>query len=163
MKKPNQQDELVAAQRRKIASDAYGILMIALLASVLVQQFLLNAPFEQYAVEAICFFGMSAYIIVRYVTLGIDLYGNKNRAKVTPFLNSIVAGGVITAVNGVLNYSKYGEHYQEDGIGPFVAVLAITFISVSIFVFLMFSLINYLNKKRQAQIQKRLDEEEQGE
>jgi len=53
MKKQDMQDERVVAQRRKINSEAYGILMIVLLGSILVQQFLLNAPFKQYAVEVI--------------------------------------------------------------------------------------------------------------
>ena len=60
MRKQNLQDERVLAQRRKINSEAYGILMIALLCSVLVQQRLLNAPFEQYAV---------AYMLLRNVPL----------------------------------------------------------------------------------------------
>jgi FtsH-binding integral membrane protein len=161
MKKPNKQDERVTAQRRKINSEAYGILMLVLLGSILVQQFLLNASFEQYAVEAICFFGMSVYMIVRHTMLGLDMGGDGKRAKAIPFVNSIVAGAVLTAINGVLNYSRYGEHYQADGIGYFIATLAVTFISATVFVFVVLSLINYLNKKRQAQIQKRLDEDEQ--
>ena len=71
MKKQNSQDERVVAQRRKIISEAYGILMIALFCSILVQKFLLNAPFEQYAVEFICIFGMSLYLMIRHLTLGL--------------------------------------------------------------------------------------------
>ena len=112
MKKQNLQDERVLAQRRKINSEAYGILMIALLCSVLVQQRLLNAPFEQYAVELICFFGMSLYMIIRYLTLGLDIYGEEKRAKAFPFVNSVVTGIVITTINGVLNYTQYAEQYS---------------------------------------------------
>lgn len=163
MKKQNTQDERVLAQRRKIQSDAYGILIIVLLISIPVQQFLLNAPFEQYAVEFICFFGMSIYMIVRYLTLGINIYGEGKRAKSIPLVNSIITGIVVTVINGVLNYTKYGEHYQKDGIGYFIAVLAITFISTTVFAFVVLSFFNYLNKKKQEKIQKHLDEEEQDE
>lgn len=163
MKKQNLQDERVVAQRRKINSEAYGILMIVLLCSMLVQQFLLNAPFEQYAVEFIGFFGMSIYMIIRYMTLGLDIYGEGKRAKAIPFVNSIVAGIVVTAINGVLNYTQYAEQYKEDGIGYFIAVLAVTFISATVSTFVVLSYLNYLNKKKQAKIQKKLDEMEQDE
>ncbi|APF28954.1 putative membrane protein [Clostridium sporogenes] len=163
MKNQNSQDERVVAQRRKINSEAYGILMIALFCSMLVQQFLLNAPFEQYAVEFICFFGMSLYMIIRYMTLGLNIYGEGKRAKAIPFVYSIVAGIVVTTINGVLNYTQYVEQYKEDGIGYFIAVLAITFISATVSVFVVLSCLNYLNKKKQAKIQKQLDEKEQDE
>lgn len=163
MKKQNSQDERVVAQRRKINSEAYGILMIALLGSMLVQQFLLNAPFEQYAVEFICFFGMSFYMIIRYMTFGLNIYGEGKRAKAIPFVNSIVVGIVVTAINGVLNYTQYAQQYKEDGIGYFIGVLAVTFISATIPVFVVMSCLEFLNKRKQAKIQKQLDEEEQDE
>lgn len=163
MKKQNSQDERVIAQRRKINSEAYCILMIALLCSILVQQFLLDAPFEQYAVEFICFFGMSLYMIIRYMTLGLNIYGEGKRANAIPFVNSIVAGFVVTAINGVSNYTQYAEQYKEDGMGYFIAVLAVTFISASVSAFVVLSSLNYFNKKKQARIQKQLDEKEQDE
>lgn len=51
MKKSKMNDERVVSQRRKIQSDAYQILVYCLLISVLIQQFIMNAPFEQFAVE----------------------------------------------------------------------------------------------------------------
>lgn len=163
MKKQNSQDERVVAQRRKINSEAYGILMIALLCSMIIQQYLLNAPFEQYAVEFICFFGMSFYMIIRYMTLGLNIYGEGKRAKANATVSSIVVGIVVTVINGVLNYTQYAEHYREDGIGLFIAVLAITFTSTAVPSFVLLSCLNYLNKKNQAKIQKQLDEKEQDE
>ena len=159
--KNNPQDERIVAQRRKINSEAYSIVMIVLLCSILVQQFLLKAPIEQYAVEMICFFGMSVYIIARYITLGLNLYGEGKRAKSNALLNSIFTGIVVTAINGVLNYTQYAERYQEDGIGYFIATLAVTFISATTIVFIMLSFIGYLNKIKQAEIHKRLDDDEQ--
>lgn len=163
MKEQNLQDERVVAQRRKINSEAYVILMIALFFSMLVQQFLLDAPFEQYAVEFICFFGMSFYMIIRYMTLGLNIYGEGKRAKVIPFVNSIVVGFVVTAINGVSNYTQYAEQYKEDGMGYFVAVLAVTLISATVSSFVVLSGLEYLNNKKQAKIQKQLDEKEQNE
>jgi hypothetical protein len=163
MKRQNMQDERVSAQQRKINSEAYSILMIVLLASMLVQQFLLDAPFEQYAAEFICFFGVSIYTIVRYMTLGLNIYGEGKRAKSIPLVNSIVTGITVTVINGVLNYTRYAEHYKEDGIGFFIATLAVTFISATVSVFILLSCLSYLNKKKQAKIQKQLDEDEKDE
>ncbi len=163
MKNQDLQDERIVAQRRKINSDAYGILMIILLGSILVQQFLLNASFEQYAVEFICFFGMSAYMIIRYLTSGFNLYGEGRRAKTISFVNSIVAGSVVTAINGVLNYKQYADKYKEDGIGYFIAVLVVTFISATLLAWIVLFCINILNERSQKRIQKKLDEEEQNE
>jgi FtsH-binding integral membrane protein len=163
MKRQNIQDERVSAQRRKINSEAYGILMIVLLASILVQQFLVNAPFEQYAVEFLCFFGMSIFIIVRYMTLGLNIFGEGKRAKSISLVNSLVAGITVTAINGVLNFTRYAAHYKEDGIGYFIATLVVTFISATVFVFVLLSCLNYLNKKKQSRIQKQLDDDEKNE
>ncbi len=163
MKKQNMQDERVSSQRRKINSEAYGILMVILLVSILVQQFLLNATFEQYAVEAICFFGMSIYIIVRYNMVGLNLYGEGKRAKGIVLVNSIVTGTIVTITNGVLNYTKYADKYREDGIGFFISVLAVTFISATVSAYVVLLCFDYLNKRKQAKIQKQLDEDDRNE
>lgn len=163
MKKQNMQDERILTQRRKINSEAYGILMIMLLTSILVQQFLLNAPFKQYAVEVICFFGISFYMIIRHMMLGLNIYGETKRAKGIPLVNSIVTGVAVTSINGVLNYTKYADKYKEDGIGYFIAVLAVTLISATIGSFIVLSFLGYLNNKKQEKIQKQLDEDEQNE
>ena len=163
MKKQNTQDERVVAQRRKIHSEAYSILMMVLLASILVQRFLLNASFEQYAVEFICFFGMSIYMIIRYLTFGLDIYGEGKRSIRIPLVNSMVVGITVTTINGVLNYTEYAERYQEEGIGYFITFLAVTFISAAVSAFAVLSYLNYLNKKKQAKIENQLEQEEKDE
>ena len=163
MKKQNPQDERVVMQRRKINSEANGILMMALLVSIIVQQFILKAPFEQYAVELVCFFGMSVYMIIRNMTLGLNLFGEGKRAKGIILLNSITTGIVVTTINGVLNYAQYAQKYQEDGIGYFFAMLGISLISATAIVFALLVCIDYLNKQRQAKIQKQLDDDEEKE
>ena len=47
MKNNQIQDERIILERRTIQSRAYAWLVIILLISVLVQQFFMNAPFEQ--------------------------------------------------------------------------------------------------------------------
>lgn len=163
MKKQGIQDERVVAQRRKINSEAYGILMLVLLIAIIIQEYFLNAPFEQYAVEVICFFGMSLYIIVRNVMLGLNLYGEQRPVKGIVLLSSLIVGVTTTTINGVLNYMQYAEQHYKDNIGFFIAGLAITFISATGFSFALLSFIQYLNKKRQDNIQQKLDAQEEDE
>lgn len=159
MKNQNMQDERVLQQRRKITSEACSILMLVLLASILIQQYVLQAPIEQYAVEAICFFGISFYIVGRYMVLGLRL--NNKRNKYFIFLNSFITGLTVTLINGFLNYQKYQEQYLKDGIGYFIATLVITFFSAAVATFIVLSLLQYFERKRQDKIEKQLDEEEQ--
>ena len=160
MKKRNSQDERVVAQRRKIQSDGFVIIFFVLLISLIVQSVFLNLPFEQYAVEFICFFGMSVYLLVRNMVFGNNLFGDNKRTNAIPIINSLVTGIISTAIHGVLNYTRYVENY-ENNIGLFIASLVIFFVSVSVSVFIVLSFLVYLNKKKQTKIQKQLDEEEQ--
>ncbi len=160
MKRQNLQDERILAQRRKISSEAYGLLMMVLLVSMLVQQYLFNAPFEQYAVEFICFFGISIYVLIRNLTLGINIFGEGKNAKRMPLLNSLVAGSMVTVINGVMNYIRYAESYKGQ-LGTFIFTLVITFVCATVAAFVVFSIFNLINNNKQKQIQKRLDEEEQ--
>lgn len=163
MKTQNLQDERVVAQRRKINSEANGILMIVLLCSILVQQFLLNAPFEQYAVEFICFLGISLYMSIRYMTLGLNINGEGKQANAILLVNSIIVGITVTTINGIFNYIRYAGQYKEDGIGYFIAVLAITFISATVSAFVVLFTLDCINKKKQEEIKKQLDEKEKDE
>ena len=163
MKKQNPQDERIMSQRQKINSEVHGILMIALFGAIIIQDFLLKAPFEQYAAEFICFVGIAVYLIIRYMALGVNIYGEGKNHKAMLLINSIVAGLAVTAINGVLNYLQYAEQYREDGMGYFIAMLAITFISATVFTFMVLACIYYFNYKKQVKIIRQLEEAEQDE
>jgi hypothetical protein len=64
MKKVNIQDERIVYQKRKIGSDAFGIIYFGLIISILLQQFMFDAPFSQYAAEFVLFVVAAVYIIV---------------------------------------------------------------------------------------------------
>jgi cytosine/uracil/thiamine/allantoin permease len=128
-----------------------------------VQKFFQDTPFEQYAVELICFFGMVVYMIVRYIMLGLDIYGEEKRVKHFPLISGIVAGILVTAINGVCDYTQQANIYKEDGISGFIAMLAVTFICATVVTFVVLSCLDYINKKKQVKIQNVLDEEEQDE
>ncbi|HQA08621.1 MAG TPA: hypothetical protein PLM20_02720 [Syntrophomonadaceae bacterium] len=151
------QDERTTAQKRKIASETCSLLLLALMIAILVQQYVLNLPFVNYAVEFICFFGASCYLLIRNITSGIDLYSQKNRGFKWVIISSLVCGLTICVVTGIANYARYGENATPN---IWLITLAITFLCGTAAAFLGFSLIHYFNNKRQKDIEDELDEEE---
>lgn len=55
-------------------SDAYQILVYCLMISVLIQQFIMNAPFAQFAVEFFCLIGSGIYITIRNLSVGVYIW-----------------------------------------------------------------------------------------
>lgn len=56
MKKNILNDERVINEKRKITNEAFSLIMLILISSILVQQFVFKAHFSEYATEFICFF-----------------------------------------------------------------------------------------------------------
>jgi len=159
MKKQTVQDERILAQNCKIGSDTCYLLMFILFISILIQQYLFNAPFTQYAVELIAFFGASIYILIRNLTLGNNMFKSDKSAKKLVVATSVVCGVIVTVINGVFNYARYVEHYN-DNLGFFIVTLAITFASTTVTSFIFFFITYLLNEKKKKQIEKKLNEDE---
>lgn len=157
MRKNLIEDERIITQKRKIQSDTCNIVLIVLLMSTIVQQYIFNAPFSQYAVEFICFLGACIYIVIRNIISGNDLYGTKNNDKKLVAVNSLVSGIIICVIVGTSNYIKYSEKFTS---GVLFITLTITFICGTFAVFLGFSCIHFFNKKKQKKISEELDRED---
>lgn len=160
MKKRVQQDERVLAQKRKIGSDAFNIVWIGLLISVLVQQYLFSASFAQYAVEVVLFVASSLYIVFRNLLSGNTLFATKKRGQVLVVTNSLVCGLTVAVINTVLNYAKYNDVTPLPiGLNTFL-VVGITFISATLTAFIVLELVYLANKRKQEKIERLLDEDE---
>ncbi len=151
------QDERTVAQKRKIGSETCSLLLLALMISLLVQQFVLNVPFANYAAEFICFFGACAYLLIRNIMSGNDLYSRKNTGKKYVLINSLVCGTTICIIAGSANYARYGDKATSD---IWLATFAVTFLCGTAAAFVGFSIIDYLNNKKQKNIADELDQEE---
>lgn len=148
MKKQIQKDERILAQQRKIGSDAFNILWIGLIISVLVQQYLFNAPFTQYAVEIVLFIAMSFYILIRNLISGNDLFASKKGGQVIVIINSLVCGLTVTIINTILNYAKYSERVELPIAINTILVAGITFVSATATAFIALEFIYLVNKKK---------------
>lgn len=159
MKKKNLPDERVMTQRRQLQSEAFVILLSVLLISIVVQRFLLDAPFQQYAAELVCSIAILFYLSIRNIALGGDLLGNIEREKNIALISGLVVSILVTAIHGVASYTQYRVHFEHHK-GFFIASLAIFLISTSFLSFVLIYPIYKLCKNKQAKIQKQLDKDE---
>lgn len=158
MKKEKIQDERVISQKRKIGSDAFGIVFFGLLVSILFQQLMFNAPFSQYAAEFILFVVASIYIIVRNIMVGIDLFGDSAIGQKTVILNCIVTGITIAVITTTLNTINFGLE-KMGGVSGLALTAIITFVSGALITFMGFELLYLINKKRQKQLDDKFRDE----
>ncbi|MNO71836.1 hypothetical protein D3C76_627610 [compost metagenome] len=140
MKKSKIDDERIVSQRRKIQSDAYQILVYGLMISILIQQFIMNAPFTQFAVEFFCLIGIGMYITIRHLSDGVDIRNSPSQTNKRLLIKSITSGGICVSLLIILA----GERKVWNMI--------LIFVAVTIAYFLSHSVLRNINKKRQKQI-----------
>lgn len=155
MKKQKVTDERILAQKRKIGSDAFQIIFLGLLASILIQQYFLKAPFSQYAVEFIFMVTGSVYVVLRNFVEGNDSCNSGKGASKLLVINSLICGLTIAVVNAVLHYVAFGE------VLSVVLFIVITFFAATISSFVVLKLLQLVNKKRQKNIEAHLNEDEE--
>ena len=160
MKKNIIQDERVLYQKRKIGSDAFVILYLGLLLSILIQQFVFDASFSQYAAEFILLMVAAVYVVVRNIIIGSDIYSNSFGGQKLVVINSIVCGATISAITAALNVANLGME-KMGGANGLIITSMITLICGAVASFVAFEVIYIMNKKRQKQIDdKYIDTEE---
>ncbi len=148
MKNDRIQDERIVLTRRKIQSDAYQVLVCILVISIIVQQFFLNAPFSQFAVEFFCLIGSGIYMTIRHLTAGIDIWSSKEKSSKS-LLISILTSGVISVI--LLAFLS-GEDNIEN--------LVLFFVCFTVFSFIIHTLMRFINKKKQESIDNKMNKDE---
>ncbi|OOO00669.1 MAG: hypothetical protein ATN35_06200 [Epulopiscium sp. Nele67-Bin004] len=133
-------DERVILTKRKIQSDGFTIIWVLLLASVLIQQFIFQAPVAQYAVESIIFFIMSGYILVSNMIKGNDI-------APTSYKNNNAILSLQSALTGVATGAMV-YFLTEDNLG----VSVLTFICCTVGAFIILKVLYYANNKKQENI-----------
>ena len=145
------QDERILLERRIIQSTAYAWIVMILLISIVVQQFLMKAPFAQYAVELFLLIGCGLYNIISNLKRGIDIWNPSGESKIKLLLNTVISGIASVILFAFLS----GEYGIKSLAGYFLTFVAIFFA----FRLLMIK----INNKKQKSIEERLDEDETGE
>ena len=151
MKNVNIQDERIVSQRRKIQSDAFGVLFLGLLISILLQKFMFNAPFSQYAAEFILLIVSAIYVEGRNIIAGSGTYSIDFSGQTLVVIHSVVSGLAIAAIATTFNAINLGAE-QMGGVGGIAITTLITFASGALISFIVFQFLFMINKKRQKQI-----------
>lgn len=142
------QDERILQQRRFIQSRGYAYLVLILAVSVLVQQFVLHAPFAQYAVEFFLLIGCGIYNLASNCVRGIDIVTPTGKNPTQLLVESVETAVVGTVALALLG----GERNWQD-----LLLFFITFVAVMYGVRLGLIL---LTRKKQEEIDKALDQDE---
>jgi glucan phosphoethanolaminetransferase (alkaline phosphatase superfamily) len=155
-------DERVVEQQRKIASDAFQLVSMFLLLSILYKQFILNEPFKAYMTEFIAFFGGSFYIVFGNLIKGGDIYnrtvGTKKHVLRWYLLNSLVSSLAITTVLIIQNHKKYLQS-EQTSFSLFMEIMIVFLFTFSVSLLISWGLRRF-SKKRLDKISKRYEEEQ---
>lgn len=147
-------DERVIYQKRKITNEAYILIMTFLICSLLIKQLVFRLEFSEYAIEFICFFGASFYILIRNILIGNNLFSNNSDRKKMMVVNSFVSGLTIAAVT-FYNLIRKGTTFNDT-----ILNLILTFIISTLSSFITWFAITKLSQRRIEIIEKKLDDEE---
>lgn len=148
MKNNKIQDERILFTRRKIQSNAYIWLVYGLLISIIVQQFLMKAPFAQYAVEFFALIGCGLYMSITHFKEGIDIWNPKGIGHKKLLLNTIASG-----VASVILFALLSGEYDIENLASY-------FVSFILFFFVFRSVMVVINNKKQQVIDDRLNDDE---
>lgn len=159
MKKAVIQDERVVAQKRKLGSDAFSILYFGLLVSILIQQFIFDAPFSQYAAEFILFMSAALYMVIGSLVVGNSIFDNSSGLKIV-LINSLVCGLTIAAIAVTTNTMNEGIE-KMGGLGGIAMIALFTFLIGALISFVGFRFLYTLNSRRQKQIDNRYSDKEE--
>lgn len=148
MKNMNIQDERILSERRKIQSRGYAWLVLMLLVSIIVQFYFMRAPFAQYAVEFFVLIGCGGYNIIANFKKGINIWNPRDDS-----MKQMLVSTLISAVLSVILFAVFSGDYQINN-------LAFYFISFIVFMFASRLIMTSLSNKKQARIDKELDDDD---
>ncbi len=147
------QDERVVEQKRKITSEAFSFVMMFLLGAALVKQLVYEAPFEDYAVEFIAFFGGAFYIVIKNLFVGNRIFTTNKNNLVMIVVNSIIIGITITVITLLLHYN---ENNSFEGI---TVTVILAFVVPALSAFIVLFGLNKLNQHRIKKLENQYDDE----
>ncbi len=159
MRNKKVKDERIIQVQNKILGEAYFVTVLLLFISILVKAYVMKCDYTNYITELIIIILSAIYIAVRSMMCGNNLMDTSKRNKTLCVLGAFGASFVITAINGVRNYTNYGERYSGLLDWHFLATLAVTFISSFILISIGILFVYMCHKKGQQRIEKKLNDD----
>lgn len=161
MKSKKIKDERIVQLNNKIQSEAYILITLFLSISIFIKAYIINMTISNYITELIVISISISYITIRGSMIG---YSSIDTSKYNKNLMIFVIFGlslIISVVNGIRNYSFYGDKYTGIFDRNFLAVLIFTFISSSIFIALILGLVSSIDKVGKKRLEKKLENDEE--
>lgn len=159
MRNKKVKDERIIQVQNKILGEAYFVTVLLLFISILVKTYVMKCDYTNYITELIIIILSAIYIAVRSMMCGNNLMDTSKRNKTLCVLGAFGASIVITAINGVRNYTNYGEHYSGLLDWHFLATLAVTFISSFVLISIGILFVYLCHQKGQQRIEKKLNDD----
>ena len=159
MRNKKVKDERIIQVQNKILGEAYFVTVLLLFISILVKAYVMKCDYTNYITELIIIILSAIYIAVRSMMCGNNLMDTSKRNKTLCVLGAFGASIVITAINGVRNYTNYGERYSGLLDWHFLATLAVTFISSFILISIGILFVYMCHNKGQKRIEKKLNDD----
>lgn len=159
MRNKKVKDERIIQVQNKILGEAYFVTVLLLFISILVKAYVMKCDYTNYITELIIIILSAIYIAVRSMMCGNNLMDTSKRNKTLCVLGAFGASIVITAINGVRNYTNYGEHYSGLIDWHFLATLAVTFISSFVLISIGILFVYLCHQKGQQRIEKKLNDD----
>lgn len=159
MRNKKVKDERIIQVQNKILGEAYFVTVLLLFISILGKAYVMKCDYTNYITELIIIILSAIYIAVRGMMCGNNLMDTSKRNKTLCVLGAFGASIVITAINGVRNYTNYGEHYSGLLDWHFLATLAVTFISSFVLISIGILFVYLCHQKGQQRIEKKLNDD----
>ena len=100
------------------------------------------------------------YVIVRNITVGNNIFESNKVNQRFVIINSIICGILVAIINTTLNYIKFRDLFKND-MGDMLVASLVTFLCASASAFVVLQVLYFINKKKQIQINSKLDDEEE--
>lgn len=156
-------DERVIQLNNKIQSETYFIVLFLLVVSIFIKAYVMEMSLTQYVAEIGIIILSIVYIVIRSVFIGYNFMDTSKKGKVMTASVILVLSFIISGANGIKNYSLYHDKYKGIFDGHFIAVLLVTFLSAVVSLFVIFTILSWLNNKGQQKIEKELGKENEWE
>jgi len=154
MKESAVQDERIILEKRKIQSGAYVFVVLALTASMIVQKFFFNASFSQIAAEFLILIGCGLFQLICHFKQGLPLWDSPDETGYKKGKLRLLLDCALTAATSmVLLIILSGEFNFYDTF--------LYFVCFTISFYLTRRLLIAVTEKRQRDLDKILDSQEQ--
>lgn len=154
-------DERTVQLNNKIQSEGFALMIGLLALSIFIKSYIWDMSPSEYTAELVVMAIAILYITIRSSTLGFNSFDYPMNTKKFIVPSTIALGLLITIINGVRNFSLYGDKYTGITDVHFLAVLGFTFVSATIFIGVIIGALYSIGEFGQKRLEKKLQDEDE--